>query len=754
MAEAVSRSAGQRGVESPAGNDAVGAPLNDNTPLAASATLVADTMYCGTCMVSIEDTLGALDGVTSARVNLTTKRVTVAYDPSRVDVDAMIGALDRSGFPAAELIEGREAESDARDRDFLKRLGVAGFAAANVMLLSVSVWSGFGSDMGEGVRALFHWLSALIALPAIAYAGQPFFRSARLALKGGRLNMDVPISLGVILASAMSLFQTARGTGHVYFDAAITLLFFLLIGRYLDQAMRTRAAGAAANLLGLKAQTAVVLSDDGSSRRVSSRSLASGDRVLIAAGERIPVDGRIEDGTSEVEESLITGESVPRPVTTGESVYAGTVNGGGALIVRATATDQNTLLAEIARLVDAAEQGRGKYVRLADRAARIYAPAVHILSLGTFLGWMLLDYGWEASLTAAIAVLIITCPCALALAVPAVQVAATSRLMRKGVLVKAADGLERLAEADTVVFDKTGTLSLGEPELVDPAAVDPGRLAAAARLAARSRHPYSRAILRAAEARGITVIPAERVIEVPGSGLSAETESGEERLGSLAFVSDAGGVPGTPRASGGGGAVSTLAYRSADGAVTCYAFTDRLRPDAKEVVERLAGAGYAIELLSGDRAGPVADAAAAVGIAVHHAETTPAGKLARLEALKQQGHKVLMVGDGLNDAPALAAGHASMSPAGAADISQTTADAIFQGAKLAPIIEALVVARQSQRMALQNFAIAIGYNFVFVPLAMLGHVTPLVAAIAMSASSIAVTGNAVRLKGMRLELKR
>ena len=285
MAEAVSRSAGQRSVEPPTGGDATGAPLNDNTPLAASATLVADTMYCGTCMVSIEDTLGALDGVTSARVNLTTKRVTVAYDPGRVDVDAMIGALDRSGFPAAELIEGREAESDARDRDFLKRLGVAGFAAANVMLLSVSVWSGFGSDMGEGVRALFHWLSALIALPAIAYAGQPFFRSARLALKGGRLNMDVPISLGVILASAMSLFQTIRGTEHVYFDAAITLLFFLLIGRYLDQAMRTRAAGAAANLLGLKAQTAVVLSDDGTSRRVSSRSLASGDRVLIAAGD-------------------------------------------------------------------------------------------------------------------------------------------------------------------------------------------------------------------------------------------------------------------------------------------------------------------------------------------------------------------------------------------------------------------------------------------------------------------------------------
>ena len=745
MAEALNRPAGAVAPSPPEA-----AALNDNTPLTATTTLVADTMYCGTCMVSIEDALGALPGVSSARVNLTTKRVTVGYDPSRVDIDTMIGTLDKSGFPAAELVEGREAESDARDRDFLKRVGVAGFAAANVMLLSVSVWSGFGSDMSESIRALFHWLSALIALPAIAYAGQPFFRSARLALKGGRLNMDVPISLGVILASGMSLFQTIRGTEHVYFDAAITLLFFLLIGRFLDQSMRTRAAGAAANLLGLKAATATVLAADGTSKRVSSRGLTAGDRVLVAAGERIPADGRIEDGSSEVEESLITGESIPRPVSPGDAVYAGTVNGGGALIVEATATDQNTLLAEIARLIDAAEQGRGRYVRLADRAARIYAPAVHILSLGTFVVWMLLSNGWEASLTAAIAVLIITCPCALALAVPAVQVAATSRLMRRGVLVKAADGLERLADADTIVFDKTGTLSLGEPELVDAGAIDSARLAAAVRLAARSRHPYSRALVRAAEARGIAVQPAEGVTEVPGSGLSLVTPAGEERLGSSAFagMADRPRLPAMPDAA----QLSTLAYRSADGVLTTYRFVDRLRPDAAIVVGKLAAAGYAIELLSGDRAGPVADAAAATGIARFQAETSPAGKLERLTELAAEGRKVLMVGDGLNDAPALAAGHASMSPATAADISQTTADAIFQGHNLAPIIEALAVSKASQSMALQNFAIAIGYNFVFVPLAMLGHVTPLIAAVAMSASSIAVTGNAVRLKTKRLEL--
>ena len=727
-------------------DDARDSAGNDNTPLIETSTLVADTMYCGTCMISIEDALAALPGVESARVNLTTKRVTVRYDASRTDVATFISALDAIGFPAGELMESREAETDARDRDFLKRLGVAGFAAANVMLLSVSVWAGLASDMSEAVRGLFHWLSALIALPAIAYAGQPFFRSARLALKGARLNMDVPISLGVLLATGMSLYLTVQGEEHVYFDAAITLLFFLLIGRYLDQSMRTRAAGAAANLLGLKATSAIVLSADGTTRRASARSLKPGDRVLIAAGERVCVDGTVEDGSSEIEESLITGESVPRAVTTGSQIYAGTVNGGGALIVSATATDQNTLLAEIARLVDVAEQGRGRYVRLADRAARIYAPAVHALAGVTLVAWLLTGFGWQPALTAAIAVLIITCPCALALEVPAVQVAATSRLMKSGILVKSPDGLERLAEADTVVFDKTGTLSLGEPQLVAPENHDRILLARAARLAAVSRHPYARALVRAAQAARLAVQPAERVREVPGRGLEIETPHGVERLGAPDFADPDGNASAAT-------AQSVLAYRTAEGRTVHYAFIDTLRPDAREVVNELKAAGYRIELLSGDRAGAVESAAHDAGIAAFKAETDPAGKLSHLASLSESGRSVLMIGDGLNDAPALAAGHASISPASAADIAQTAADAVFQGQRLAPVVEALSVARAAQRMALQNFGIAIVYNMVFVPLAMLGYVTPLIAAVAMSASSIAVTANAIRLKTKRLELK-
>jgi Cu2+-exporting ATPase len=531
-----------------------------------------------------------------------------------------------------------------------------------------------------------------------------------------------------------------RGGEQVYFDAAVTLLFFLLVGRTLDQRMRTRAAGAAANLLGLRGTAAAVIQDDGTTLRLPARALIPGMRVLTAAGERFAVDGRVVEGRGEVDESLITGETAPRAVSPGALVYAGTVSLTAPLVTEASATDQNTLLAEIGRLMAAAEQARGRYVRLADRAAGFYAPAVHILSLATFVGWLLAGQSWETALTFAIAVLIITCPCALALAVPAVQVAATSRLFGRGVLVKAADGLERLAEIDTVVFDKTGTLTLGQPSLADESRVSDPLLARAGRLAAASRHPYARAVVRAAEARGLAVKPAVGVMETPGFGLDLKGE----RLGSAAWC----GADVSPSQA------APVWYRGADGIAVPLHFEDRLRPDAAEVVRRLTEAGFATELLSGDRVGVVAAAASSAGIGRWQGAVLPGSKIARLGALNASGRKVLMVGDGLNDAPALAAAHASLSPSTAADISQTAADAVFQGERLAPILETLAVARAARRMALQNFAIAIGYNLVFVPLAIAGLVTPLLAAIAMSASSIAVTGNAIRLRAMRLGLAR
>jgi Cu2+-exporting ATPase len=402
---------------------------------------------------------------------------------------------------------------------------------------------------------------------------------------------------------------------------------------------------------------------------------------------------------------------------------------------------ENTLLADIARLMSAAEQSRGKYVRLADRAARLYAPAVHLLGAATFIGWMVAGHGWEPALTAAIAVLIITCPCALALAVPAVQVVATSRLFRRGVVMKSADGLERLSEVDTIVLDKTGTLTHGAPRVVD-ADIPDDVLADAAALASHSGHPYSQAMVAAAQDRRLIVPIASDVREEPGAGITGVVAGRSMRLGSARFCH-------TDEAAGG----PIVHFRRGDDTPHAIFMRDTLRSDAEPVVRTLAEAGYQIEILSGDRQ-PVVDAVATrLGITRADGATTPAAKIARIDALKASKRRVLMIGDGLNDAPALAAGHASMSPSTATDISQTAADAVFQGERLAPIIETLAVARAAQSRALQNFAIAIGYNVVFVPLAVAGYVTPLIAAIAMSASSLAVTANALRLATQNLELK-
>ncbi len=707
-----------------------------------TTTLVIENMHCGGCMAKVEAALSAVRGVSNARANLSQKRAIVSHDPSHAGVAALVDALAAAGFRGSELAStsADDVAGAASDSDYLRRLAVAGFAAANIMLLSVSVWSGAHGDMSEAQKALFHWLSAAIALPAVAYAGQPFFGSAAAALRARRVNMDVPISLGVLLATGMSVYQTARGSEQVYFDAAVTLLFFLLVGRALDSRMRVRAAGAAANLIGLRNVLATVVGPGGETTRVAASSLRPGMRVIAAAGERIAIDGRVVTGASEVDDSLITGETRPRAISAGDTVYAGTLNVGQPVQIEATATDEGTLVAEIARLMTAAEQGRARYVRLADRAARLYAPAVHALGLSTFLGWLALGFGWEPALTAAIAVLIITCPCALALAVPAVQVAATSRLFGKGVILKAPDALERFAEADTIVLDKTGTLTLGEPVLQDAGRLPPDLLARAAALAAASRHPYARAVVAAARGQGIVVTAASDVAETTGLGLSRIADGGVERLGSARWC-------GVDEADAGR---ASLWFTAPGVAPLALSLGDRVRPDAGAVLADLRNQGLAVEMLSGDIEAEAARVAGCVGIETFSARMLPSEKVGRLAAHAAAGRKVLMVGDGLNDAPSLAAAHASISPASAADISQAASDAIFQGEALAPVVETIAVARAAQRMALQNFGLALGYNAVFVPLAVVGLVTPLIAAVAMSASSIAVTANALRLRRMRL----
>jgi Cu2+-exporting ATPase len=621
-------------------------------------------------------------------------------------------------------------------------MAVAGFAAGNVMLLSVSVWAGANQGMGPATRDLLHWISALVAMPAIAYAGRPFFRQALSVLRMGRTNMDVPISIGVLLATAMSLYQTARGAEHAYFDSAVGLLFFLLVGRYLDLIARGRARSAAEHLLALGSAAVTVIAPDGGKRVLAPSRVEPGMTVLVAAGERIGVDGTIAGGTSEIDTGLIDGESIPKPVGPGAAVFAGTLNLAAPLSVTVTATGEGTLLAEIARLIEAAEQQRGRYVALADRVARLYAPVVHGLALATLLGWWLgAGAPWQEALLIAIAVLIITCPCALALAVPVVQVIASGRLLKRGILVKSGTALERLANADTVVFDKTGTLTRGRPRLIRATpGVSREALAASAAMAAASRHPLARALVRAAEREGIAVAPAADVREVPGAGLERTTKEGVLRLGSRAFVAPAGEGADNDGASG-----PELWLARPGGPPVRFAFADELREDARTVIAALQGRGYAVELLSGDRAPVVAAVAAEVGIEAWRAGCSPAEKVRRLEALAAEGARVLMVGDGLNDAPALAAANVSLSPVTAVDVSQTAADLVFQGESLGPVLEALGTARRARALVRENLALAFLYNVTTIPLAVAGLVTPLIAAIAMSTSSIVVIVNALRL---------
>ncbi|MGE0664940.1 MAG: heavy metal translocating P-type ATPase [Sphingomonadales bacterium] len=708
--------------------------------------LLAPGIHCGGCVARIERALRAHPAVVHARVNLSTRRIAVDWRTGQADADDVIGVVAGLGFET-KPVTADAAAGDTRDRDgarLLRAMAVAGFAASNVMLLSVSVWS--GAD--DATRAMFHWISALIALPAVAYAGQPFFRSAARALRSGGVNMDVPISLGVILATAVSVVQTIRHAEHAFYDAAVMLLFFLLVGRYLDNMMRARARSAATRLLSLSPATAIVVAEDGSRHHIALSGVVPGMIVAVPVGERIPVDGAVAEGESAVDRSMVTGETRPEPVRPGDTVHSGTMNLIGPLKVRVTATGQDTLLADVVRMMEAAEQGKASYVRLADRVARLYAPAVHALAAATFLGWLVVTRDPYAALMAAIAVLIITCPCALGLAVPAVQIVASGLLFRRGVLVKDGAGLEKLATIDTVVFDKTGTLTLGRPVLVEPLVISIRMLALAAGLARESRHPLSRAVADAARIRGIEALPVAGLREVPGMGLEGRSAEGEiVRLGSRRWCGASG-------AEAAGDGVSELFLKVGPREPTALHFADQLRPQAAEVIDALRRRGIAAEILSGDREDAVEAAARELGVFQHLGGQTPQQKLARIEALEAAGRRVLMVGDGINDAPALAAGQTSMAPASASDIGRTAADFVYTGDSLWPVVDAIDVARRTRAMVRQNFVLAIAYNAVAVPLAIGGMVTPLIAAVAMSASSLMVTGNALRLRLMRLRLVR
>ncbi len=689
------------------------------------------TAHCAVCITDVEREMEAQPGVRSARVNLTLKRVSVDAEAG-VTAEALVEALARIGYEAYELDPGMlsATETDKRGRDLLMRIGVAGFAMMNIMLLSIAVWSGAEA----ATRDMFHWISAAIALPTVVFVGQPFFASAWGGLKHGRVNMDVPISLALILASGISIFETMNHGHHAYFDAAVMLSFFLLVGRYLDYRTRAVARSAAEELAALEVPRAHLLRE-GVETIVPVADLKPGDLIRVRPGGRIPADGEVTSGSSETDRSLLTGETLPVYVGPGTMLSAGEVNLTGPLTLRVTAAGKDSSLHRMADLVAMAESAKTRYTTLAERAARAYSPLVHALSFSAFGYWMWATGGdLRFAINISAAVLIITCPCALGLAVPAVITAASGKLFRKGLLIKDGTALERLAEVDTVVFDKTGTLTMGTPVLEGLDTIEEETLSVAAALAQASSHPLARALVAAAEAREIRPVALDDLREVPGFGI-------EGRLGGLALrLGRADWVGAAP-------CDCTAAHlRLGQAEPVTFRFSDHLRLGAAEAVALLTAQGKRVLMVSGDVETAVSALAGKLGITEWHSGTLPAEKAALVADLMGQGRRVLMVGDGLNDTAALAAAHVSISPASALDAARTASDIVLLGADLAPVGDALRIAGQARRRIKENFVISAAYNVIAVPLALVGLATPLAAALAMSTSSITVSLNSMRLK--------
>ncbi|RVD27570.1 heavy metal translocating P-type ATPase [Mesorhizobium sp. M4B.F.Ca.ET.017.02.2.1] len=681
-------------------------------------------VHCAGCIAAIEGAFRRVPGVEQARVNLSARRLSVKW---RGEMPPPIFETVMTAGYAAHLFDNEDAAVDPELSRLLRATAVAGFASMNIMLLSVSVWSGAEPQ----TRQAFHWISAVLAFPALIYSGRVFFAAAWSALRQGRTNMEVPISVGVILAFALSLYDTAAGGAYAYFDAAISLLFFLLIGRSLDHVMREKARSAVRGLIRLTPRGATVEREDGTRDYLPAGQIKEGMLLAVAPGERLLVDGIVHGGRSDVDCSLVSGESAAQSVGPGSSLRAGTLNLSGALTLTATSDAGNSSLAEMVALMEAADGGRSRYRRIADRAARLYSPVVHLTALFTFLGWMVATGDWHGAISVAIAVLIITCPCALGLAVPIVHTVAARRLFEAGIMVKDGSALERLAEIDTVLFDKTGTLTTGRLSLANASQIEPSALAIAGAIAARSNHPVSRAL--AAFDDGLQTMPVA-IAEHPGLGVECRIGRHLYRLGRAEWAVS-------------GATAATMLSRDGH-PLASLLFEDSLRQDAARSIEALKRDGFAVAILSGDQERTVLRVGGQLGIGDVSARLLPAEKVARIAALAATGRKVMMVGDGLNDAPALSAAHVSMAPSSAGDIGRNAADLVFLRPSLLAIPDAIGIARQAARLVHQNFVLAIGYNAIAIPFAIAGQVTPLLAALAMSASSILVVANALRLRGI------
>ena len=687
---------------------------------------------CGGCLAKIEKNISALNGVETVRMNLTTGRLVVDWTDIGFDPDQIVMTLDGLGYSARPLDPDQMDTSRAkREKSLLAALAVAGFAAANIMLLSVSVWAGAG-EMSDTTRTLMHWVSGAIALPVIAYSGRPFFSSAFGALRTGHVNMDVPISLAVLLSAGFSVYEALNNGVHSYFDAAVMLLFFLLIGRFLEARLQRQAYKAADDLAALQAVTVSRRTSAGNFETVASRDLAIGDSLVIAKGERLPVDVDLVSDVADLNTSLVTGESLPVSASSGSRLYAGTINLNSPIEVRVAAHSDDSLIAEISKLLDVGEQKRSRYRQIADKAAELYVPTVHTLAAVAFVGWLLATGSLHQAVFTAISVLVITCPCALALAAPVVQIVAAGKLFESGAFLKSGDALERIAACDHIIFDKTGTLTELTP-VIESTDESRDTLNLAAHLARGSRHPVSRAIVQAACPGPMATDIEER----RGLGLLGTIKGRSARLGSWNWVSNGNELPPSD---------ASLWFWIDGSEPAPLSLTEALKPGAKQLFDYLAAIGISAEICSGDQPERVERIALQLGLKNWQGGISPIEKASLVERLTAAGHKVLMVGDGLNDAGALASAHAALAPGGALDAARSASDCVYPGDSLSSICSILAIAKSSQSRIKENFTLAVIYNIIAVPIALAGFVTPLIAALAMSGSSIVVTLNALRVK--------